>query len=92
MNRVAAVIPQKCEAVGLQLGLTLAEVQTIRPLHQSLDDHHRAFREIFGVWMRRGSPPYTWRTIIDVLRCTSVSEDLLSKKLTSWINKGSGDP
>ena len=85
MDRVAAVIPNKYETVGLQLGLTLAEVQTIRPLHQSLDDHLKAFREIFVMWRKRGSPPYTWRTIIGVLRSANVGEVLLSEQLNSWI-------
>ena len=85
MDRVATVIPHKYVTVGLQLGFTLAEVQTIRPLHQSLDDHLRAYREIFGMWQKRGSPPYTWRTIIGVLRSASVGEVLLSEQLNSWI-------
>eukprot|EP00731_Ephydatia_muelleri_P004068 Em0002g244a len=44
MEKVAAVIPHKYEMVGLQLGLTLAQLQAIRPQHQSLGDYHRAFR------------------------------------------------
>ena len=72
---------QEYETVGLQLGLTLAEVHTIRPLHQSLEDQLGALREIFGWWRRNGSPPYSWRTIIDVLKCASAGEVLLSEQL-----------
>eukprot|EP00731_Ephydatia_muelleri_P004081 Em0002g257a len=43
MEKVAAVIPSKYEMVGLQLGLTPAQLQAIRPQHQSLEDYHRAF-------------------------------------------------
>ena len=85
MEKVAAVIPHKYMTVGLQLGLTMAQMQAIHPLHQSLEDHHRAFGEVFGVWRKCGSPPYTWRTIIDVLKTASVGEVLLSDTLTSWI-------
>ena len=88
MDRVAAVIPHKFATVGLQLGLTLGELQVIGPHHPSLEDHHRAYGEMFGVWRRRGSPPYTWKTIIGVLRCASVGEVLLSEQLTSWIIEG----
>ena len=91
MDRVAAKIPHKFVTVGLQLGLTLGELQVIGPHHPSLEDRHRAFIEMFDVWRRRGSPPYTWRTIIGVLRCASVGEILLSEQLTSWIIEGSGD-
>ena len=87
MRKVAAVIPSKCRAIGLQLGLTPAELQAICPQQQGLENHHRAFDEIFDVWRRRGSPPYTWRTLIDVLRCPDVGEGLLSDQLTSWITR-----
>ncbi|KAL5506638.1 hypothetical protein EMCRGX_G008338 [Ephydatia muelleri] len=82
MEKVAAVIPGKYEMVGLQLGLTLAELKAMRPQHQCLEDYHRAFGEIFDVWRRRGSPPYTWGTLIDVLRRPGVDEIQLSIKLS----------
>ncbi|KAL5506553.1 hypothetical protein EMCRGX_G008217 [Ephydatia muelleri] len=87
MEKVAAVIPSKYEMVGLQLGLTPAQLQVIRPQHQSLEDYHRAFGEIFSEWRRRGSPPYTWGTLTGVLRSASVGEVLLSEQLTSWITQ-----
>eukprot|EP00731_Ephydatia_muelleri_P004052 Em0002g228a len=79
MEKVAAVIPSKYEMVGLQLGLTLAQLQAIRQQHQSLGDYHRAFGEIFNEWRRQGSPPYTWGTLTGVLRSASVGEVLLSE-------------
>ena len=85
MEKVAAVIPSKYEMVGLQLGLTLAQLQVIGPRQPNLEEHHRAFGEIFDLWRRRGSPPYTWRTLTGVLRSASVGEVLLSEQLTSWI-------
>ena len=84
MNKVAK-IPSKCWAIGLQLDLTPAELQAICPQQQGLANHHRAFGEIFDVWRRRGSLPYTWRTLINVLRSPSVGEVRLSDELTSWI-------
>ena len=42
------------------------------------------------MWKRRGSPPYTWRTIIGVLRTVGVAEVRLSEELTSWITQGHG--
>ena len=87
MEKVAAVIPSKYEMVGLQLGLTLAQLQAIRPQHQSLGDYHRAFGEIFNEWRRQGSPPYTWGTLTGVLRSASVGEVLLSEQLTFWLTQ-----
>eukprot|EP00731_Ephydatia_muelleri_P012524 Em0006g1418a len=48
MEKVAAVIPSKCWAIGLQLGLTTAELQAICPQQQGLENYHRAFSEIFA--------------------------------------------
>ena len=87
MDKVAAVIPSKCWAIGLQLGLTTAELQAICPQQQGLENYHRAFGEIFGEWRRRGSLPYTWRTLIGVLKSASVGQVLLSEQLTSWITR-----
>ena len=87
MDKVAAVIPHKYELIGLQLRLSLAELQVIGPCHPTLEEHHRAFGEMFGVWRRRGSVPYTWRTLIDLLKSASVGEVLLSDELTSWITQ-----
>ena len=82
LDKVAAVIPHKYELIGLQLRLSLAELQVIGPRHPTLEEHHRAFGEMFDVWRRRRSLPYTWRTLIDVLMSPSVDEVLLSKQLT----------
>ena len=87
MDKVAAVIPHKYELIGLQLRLSLAELQVIGPRRPTLEEHHRAFDEMFGVWRRRGSLPYSWRTLIDVLKSPSVGEVLLSEQLTSWITQ-----
>ena len=92
MNKVTAVIPNKFEMIGLQLGLSLAELQVIGPRCPTLEDCYRAFQEMFGVWKRRDSPPYTWRTVIDVLKTLSVGEVMLADQLTSWITGKSIDP
>ena len=85
MEKVTAVIPHKYAMVGIQLGITTAELQAIRPQQQGLQNCYRAFEDIFDVWRSRRSPPYTWGTLIRVLRSPSVDEVLLSDELTLWI-------
>ena len=92
MEKVAAKIPHKYMTVGPQLGLTMGELEVIGPRYPILEDTYRAFGEMFGLWRRRGSPPYMWRTIIDVLKTASVGEVLLSDELTSWITRNSIHP
>ena len=84
MEKVAAVIPCMCWDIGLQLGLSAPVLKAICPQHQGLENYHRAFHEIFIEWERCRSLPYTWRTLIDVLR--SAGEDVLSEELTFWID------
>eukprot|EP00731_Ephydatia_muelleri_P012571 Em0006g1465a len=59
MEKVAAVIPSKCWAIGLQLGLTAAELQAICPQQQGLENYHRAFA-LVGLLPSStgGSPPH----------------------------------
>eukprot|EP00731_Ephydatia_muelleri_P008393 Em0004g731a len=85
MNKVAAVIPDKYEAIGLQLGLTQSQLHAIRPCSQKLEDYNKTYSEIFDVWRRNGSLPYTWKTVINVLKSASVGEVKLSKDLENWI-------
>ena len=92
MEKVTAVIPNKYMTVGLQLGLKVAELEVIGPKYSTLEETYRAFSEMFGMWRSRGSPPYTWRTIIDVLKTASVGEVVLSDTLTSWITGTSIHP
>ena len=50
MEKVAVFISQKYEMVGLQLGLKLSQIKTICSLHQSLEDYHKSFGEMFDAW------------------------------------------
>ena len=78
MNEVAAVIPSKWRAVGIQLRLspgTLDSIQSHKP--QACQD---SFREVFTNWMSGGDSQYTWPTIIDALKTPAVGEVELAQK------------
>lgn len=82
-DKVVAEIPNKYEAVGIQLGLKYAEIQALRPACPGLEPCRQAYRAIFDLWQKNGSPPYTWRTVINVLN--KVGEKSLSSAVASWI-------
>ena len=48
-------------------------------------DPVRCLADIFDVWQRNGSPPYTWATIIDALRAPIVGEVRLARELEEWV-------
>ena len=85
MEKVAVAIPFKYEAVGIQLGIPIADLKVLHPRSQCLEDSHRAFSEVFDIWGRRVLRPYKWSTIVDVLKTTHVGEDRLAEMLTFWI-------
>ena len=41
--------------------------------------------DIFCEWKERGHPPYTWATIIDVLKSPEVDEVELAQELEQWL-------
>ena len=41
--------------------------------------------EVFDVWKKNGSPPYTWTTIIDALRAPLVGQVQLAKEVEEWV-------
>ena len=43
------------------------------------------FAEVFDLWERRGSPPFTWATNIDALRADIVGEVQLAYELEQWV-------
>ena len=41
--------------------------------------------DIFCEWKERGHPPYTWATILDVLKSPKVGEVQLAQELEQWL-------
>ena len=64
------------EQVAIQL--KISDVDSIR---EARSDTMSRYTEVFKMWHRRGSPPYTWATIISVLRTPAVNEERLANEL-----------
>ena len=82
LNKVAARVRHKWEEIGLQLSIDMSYLKSIWTMKQ---DPVRCFADIFDVWQRNGSPPYTWATIIDALRAPIVGEVQLACELEEWL-------
>ena len=82
LNQVAARVRHKCEEIGMQLSIDRSHIKSICNTKQ---DPIRCFADIFDVWQRNGSPPYTWATIIDALRAPIVGEAQLASELEEWV-------
>ena len=82
MNDVASKIPNMWRSVGIQLGLSNITLDSIEEKmagkpHAFLD----SFEQVFTTWEQQGPSPYTWNTIIEVLRQPAVGELALADQL-----------
>ena len=87
MNEIAAVIPSKWRAVGIQLSLSRGTLDSIQSNHAGKPQLcHDSFEEVFGTWKDQATTgatcsPYTWLTMIDALKTPAVGEVALAESL-----------
>ncbi|CAI8028073.1 hypothetical protein GBAR_LOCUS15995 [Geodia barretti] len=77
-NRVAAVIPHKWKEVAIQLDLSRSERKAIE---KDEDKSFDCFIAVLEQWKQTANLPYTWKTIVTVLKSASVDETRLAEKL-----------
>ena len=82
LNKIAAEASDKWKKLGQQLDIEHHKLKTIS---KENDDVLDCFAEVFELWKRGGSPPYTWATIIDALRAKIVGEVQLAYELEQWV-------
>ena len=77
-NRVAAVIPHKWKKVAIQLDLSRSERKAIG---KDEDKSFDCFIAVLEQWKQTANLPYTWKTIVTVLKSASVDEARLAEEL-----------
>ena len=84
MNDVAAAIPAKWRQVGVQLKLPSEVLDEIQDQNASKTDMCKlSFEQVFKKWKGSGTSPYTWETMVNVLRSPAVGEVDLAGELSS---------
>ena len=80
INKVATKIPHKWHEVGIQLNLKHEELRFLR---ESLPSGagSQLFASIFTLWKNRRTREYSWATMIEVLKTTSVDQTRLAEDL-----------
>ena len=88
LNEVAAVIPAKWRAVGTMLKVPSGMLDAIQAQgHGAPNAGLHCFGYMLEEWRSRRTCPYTWDTLISVLRSTSVGEVALAEKLAKTHGK-----
>ena len=83
LNKVAAKARDKWKLVAIQLGIEPDHIHSIQ-----IEEHSRpipCYSEIFYVWRKSKTSPYTWGTIINSLRAPAVEEQQLASELEDWL-------
>lgn len=84
MNKVGAVIPAKWRSVGIELGLHPDQLETIEREQNGI--LAQCFSAVFHKWECDITSPYSWQTIIAVLKAQQVGEKRLAKTLEDHLN------
>ena len=82
LNRVASKATNKWDMVGLQLGIEEHQLDAISTEHR---EPIRCYSKVFTLWKNKTDPPYTWRTIVGVLRASIVGREDLAIEIETWL-------
>ena len=78
LNKVGVKIKHKWREIGLQLQVSNADILAIS---MSSQIPLLCFSEVLEKWRTKGSPPYTWITMIAALRAPVVDEIALANDI-----------
>ena len=80
MSKVAAKTPDKWMQIGVQLGIDVNQLNAIESKRRT--DTNSIFIDVFSAWEKQhGNMPYTWSTVINVLKSPAVGENALAQTL-----------
>ena len=79
-EKIASVIPQKWDAVAIELDLPMATIDAIEERRHG--NPRRCFSAIFDHWQRNPQRPFCWDTVVKVLQSPSVNEPVLARNIS----------
>ena len=85
MNHVGSVIPTKWRSFGRQLKLTEGVLESI--YIDELGKTQNCFSAVFIAWSRRLPSPYTWETVVKVLRSPELNEMRIANSIEKWLEE-----
>ena len=68
------------ENIGVCLELTAVDLDRIKI---DCRDEEIRFRGVLNIWKKHGYPPFTWNSIVDVLKSPLVEEHVLAERLAT---------
>ena len=83
LRRIASKAMDKWELIGLELDIEQHQLNTITD-----PDPMKCYSEVFSLWQKQADCPFTWGTIIEVLRSPVVRENALAQEIEDWLRSG----
>ena len=81
MSEVARKIsPASWEVFAIELDLDYDDVIKIKK--ENSNNVLVRFMQVFDAWRKKGAPPFTWETVVEVLRCDSLKERRVAKEIS----------
>ena len=74
------ISPASWEVFAIELGLEYDDVKKIK--RENPKNVLVCFMEVFDAWRKKGAPPYTWETVVEVLRRDSLKERRIAKEIS----------
>ena len=85
MNRVGSAIPAKWKSFGRQLKLTESLLDTIYV--DQFGKAQECFSAVFSTWSRLLPSPYTWETVVRVLKSPELNEVSIATSIEKWLEE-----
>lgn len=80
LNHIGSQMPSKWRSFGILLDIPFSEMDTY-PSQNCVD----CFARVFDTWQKKGSPEFSWKTVIDVLESPLLEERQLAQKVRQMI-------
>ena len=85
LHRVASRATDKWEMIGIELDIEQHQLNTIA--QSSHQDAMRCYCKMFKLWQSQANPPFTWSTIVRVLRSSILKENSLAQEIEDWLRE-----
>ena len=76
LTHIGSQMPNKWRTFGILLDIPWSELETY-PAHSCMD----CFARVFDTWEGKGSPEFSWETVINVLENPLLEERCLAQKV-----------
>lgn len=80
LSHIGSQMPSKWRSFGILLEIPFSEMDTY-PSHSCLD----CFARVFDTWEKKGSPEFSWETVIGLLESPLLEERQLAHKVRQMI-------